>query len=393
MDNDRAIIPVTVSGPTVFRAEEITRYETILADRKSTEHDVSHFFQEFPKFFWFDGPGDIKREVVLQEKDGHLSRVDFFKRKYGRKYWDIIELKGPAKPLVSGAQTDHSHLSAVFDAAVNQARDYRDLLMGDANLRARLESAGIIIYRPQLAVIVGQEPKNIQRDRLEVLFDRYAQSGVNALSYTDILAFAKEHYEREKLIILPAPRIVVPAGETFEQRVHVLLESIRETMRFDNVELYVPGRGRRSEGRGFRLIQSLGNRDRERSHWNEKQRDRFLSRVYELGRERLMPMFGSRYSRDFEWRPDPDGDLDESGWQNVSMGVFPLYPKSGILVIRSWNWKIIPEEELEKTRPLIRRLGEVMSVERSRGVSFDGDMSRPASTFIADPHNLPDPPS
>jgi hypothetical protein len=58
--------------------------------------------------------------------------VDFFRKRYGSKFWDIIELKSPQAPFLVNAKSSHAHLSSDVRNAMDQARDYRDLIISDA---------------------------------------------------------------------------------------------------------------------------------------------------------------------------------------------------------------------------------------------------------------------
>jgi Domain of unknown function (DUF4263) len=195
--------PLAIAGPAVFSAAEIDEYEReILANPKATEHDASRFFQEFPKFLHLGSGAELRREVVLL---GSNQRVDFFRRSYGEAFWDIIELKHPHKPLVSKADGLHPRLSSDVEDAINQAMDYRDLIEADGELRNYLQSKGVAVCRPQITVVVGQNRGEVNPETLRKLYDRARNRGaVDPRSYTDIYTFAKEHYERSKLIIVPS---------------------------------------------------------------------------------------------------------------------------------------------------------------------------------------------
>lgn len=196
--------PIVLAHPSLFQREEIEAYECLLGDPRVTETDASEFFFQFPKFLWLGQAADLRREVVLQRSESAY-RVDFFRRRYGRRYWDIVELKSPSTAFVAGCGSLHSHLSASVTGAVNQAQDYRDAIIADELLRADLEKKGILVHRPQILVVVGRsDGLLVPSDRLEVLYDRVRQQSVEAMSYSDILAFAKEHYASNQAIVLPA---------------------------------------------------------------------------------------------------------------------------------------------------------------------------------------------
>lgn len=207
--------PFALADAAVFSASDIEAYEReILANPQATEHDASRFFHQFPKFLCLGTGAEVRREVVLL---GTNQRVDFFRRPYGGSFWDIIELKGPHKPLVSGIQTLHPHLSAEVRNAIDQALDYGRLIDKDDCIRLDLKKKGIAVSYPQIIVVVGQNRGEIDAETLRMLYDRARRLGaVDPRSYTDIYAFAKEHYARSKIIILPAMYIAEPQRPSSE---------------------------------------------------------------------------------------------------------------------------------------------------------------------------------
>lgn len=194
--------PVAQGDRCVFSAWEIEAYEReILANPQATEHDASRFFRRLPKFLHLGAGVEVRAEVVLVGSD---QRVDFFRRLYGEKYWDIVELKGPRKPLITGGKTHHPRLSSAVEQAICQARDYRDLINDDGRIRADLASKGITVCRPQMMVVVGQNSGEVDPERLRILYDRVRSSGaLDPRSYTDLHMFAKEYYVRTKTIVIP----------------------------------------------------------------------------------------------------------------------------------------------------------------------------------------------
>lgn len=195
--------PIALGDANVFSASEIEAYEReILANPSATEHDASRFFHRLPKFLHLGAGAEIRREVVLI---GANQRVDFFRRSYGERFWDIIELKSPHKPLVAGGTTVHPRLSSDVERAISQALDYSDLIGRDGRLRTDLADKGISVCRPQIIVVVGQDRGEVDSETLRILYDRVRSRGaLDPRSYTDIYAFAKEHYARTKMILLPA---------------------------------------------------------------------------------------------------------------------------------------------------------------------------------------------
>lgn len=201
---------IAVAPPSLFSAKEIAAYEReILANPSATETDASRFFASHPKFLHLGTGAEVRREVVLINESGRpKQRVDFFRRSYGSTFWDIIELKDPQKPLVVSPNGLHPHLTAEVDKAINQALDYRDLIEQDGSIRTYLLRKGIWVCRPQILIIAGKKQDGLQPESLQILYDRIRQRGpIEAWSYTDIYEFAKEHYKKNKIVLLPSTHL------------------------------------------------------------------------------------------------------------------------------------------------------------------------------------------
>lgn len=212
---------VVVAHPTIFSRQDIERFEAeILSNPDANEHTASHFFEQYPKFLYLGNAAELRREVILVGADGDsLQRVDFFKRSYGRQFWDIVELKHPQKNFVRGSSGLHPSYSAEVDRAVNQALDYRHLIQSNEVVRNDLASKGILICAPVITVVVGQTREDIDVQQLELIQDRLRQrGGIQALSYTDIFNFAKEHYQQTATILIPSMHVTTP--DVLEQGVN-----------------------------------------------------------------------------------------------------------------------------------------------------------------------------
>jgi hypothetical protein len=159
---------IAIAHPSLFTRADLDAYERqILANPSANEHDASRFFRNHPKFLYFGSAAEVRPEVSFQDTpSGQVQRVDFFRRRFGEKFWDIVELKEPNKPFVVASTTMHARLSAEVDKAINQAQDYRDLLDSDGEARRTLESKGIRVWRPQILVVVGKRDQEIEEEEL-----------------------------------------------------------------------------------------------------------------------------------------------------------------------------------------------------------------------------------
>ncbi len=211
-------MPVAQGNAILFNSLEIDAFEREILDNPAAgEHDVSRFFSQFPKFLQLGAGAEIRREVVLA---GVRQRVDFFRRNCGARYWDIVELKGPHEKLLTQARTLHPRLSGITESAISQAQDYRDLIDEDVRIREYLKLRGIEVFRPQMLIVVGQEPPDVDQHLVRHLFDRVRRrDAIEILSYTGILRFAKEHFVKTSSQILPSFQFAhpnAPAESTYQ---------------------------------------------------------------------------------------------------------------------------------------------------------------------------------
>jgi hypothetical protein len=199
-------ITLVLAHPALFDRLEIDAYEReVLSNPRATEHDASRFFANYPKFLFLGKGSRVRREVVfLDATSGRRSRVDFFRQNYGEAYWDIIELKSPGVESVTRPDGDHPRPSGAVYDALNQAEDYRSALDADPQARAKLLEQGINVYHPQILVVVGRTPDNIEPEVMRDLFDRTRRGPTEFRTYDDLHRFATDHYASSHLIVVPA---------------------------------------------------------------------------------------------------------------------------------------------------------------------------------------------
>ena len=198
--------PRIVSGyPYMFSRVEMDLYERlILENPRVTEHEAAQFFTKFPRFLFLGQGIEIRREVALYHSSGlPVGRVDFFRKRIGSSHWDVIEIKSPNRPLVVGTSGNHPRLSATVFEAINQAQNYRQLLDEDPDLRAKLITQGIRIFRPHLLIVVGKDDKRVDEETMLNLFDRVNQGHIKVYSYSDLYTFAKDLYESSQVLLVP----------------------------------------------------------------------------------------------------------------------------------------------------------------------------------------------
>jgi hypothetical protein len=194
---------------------------------------------DFPKFLYLGQGAEIRREVLLYRADGSpTQRIDFFRRSYGKEYWDIIELKDPRKPFAVGEAKLHPSLSADVEKAISQALDYREFIDESVEVRSQLIRKGLMVRRPQIIVIVGRHQGKLDPEKLQVLYDRVRSRGaIEALTYEDIYNFAVQHCQSNRVLITTAVFRPNPALG-LSQRILQLLHHYYETGGFYSLEYF-----------------------------------------------------------------------------------------------------------------------------------------------------------
>jgi hypothetical protein len=231
--------PIVLSHAQIFTETELDRFErSILTNPMANEHDASRFFREFPKFLYMGQGAEIRSEVILYRTDGKpAKRLDFLRRSYGNRFWDIIEIKDPQKPFIVSDKSLHPRLSADVEKAISQALNYRDFIDENVDARSQLISQSIMVYRPQITVIVGKHGYGLCPEKLQVLYDRVRNRGpIEAFTYEDVYEFAKEHYKSNRILVAAALFYPNPLQD-FSQQVITLLYEFYETAGFPSLDV------------------------------------------------------------------------------------------------------------------------------------------------------------
>jgi hypothetical protein len=216
---------VVLAHPSLFTALELDRFEKeILANPRATERDASAFFTSCPKFLLLGRGKELRREELLLSCSGGATyRVDFLRKSYGQKYWDIIEIKSPQVPFVAGAASHHPRLSSEVLAALSQAEDYRERILSDPEARARLRVRGVPVHRPMIVVVVGRG-EDVPFETLVTLQDRALRAGLEAYTYGDLYRFAKDHYASNAVVVVACPLERYPDPDAAGARLRALAQ-------------------------------------------------------------------------------------------------------------------------------------------------------------------------
>jgi hypothetical protein len=208
---------IVVASRPFFSAQEISSFErTLLLNPNATEHDASEFFSVYPTFLHLGQGGEVRREVAISGS-GAAYRVDFFRKSFGRKYSDIVELKSPTYSVVAAEEGNHPRLSAIATSAISQALDYRDSIISSSDIREELALRNIHVLRPSLTVILGKDPEELSPDQFEILLDRVRSQGpIELMTYSALHRFAVEHFRATGVLMLPTYHLSIPNLDTFD---------------------------------------------------------------------------------------------------------------------------------------------------------------------------------
>lgn len=130
---------INIIHPSIepFTKDELDKYIGLIdGDAHITEHKLSRFFQNYPKFLTIGGYYNIAREVVifnpLSKEIRTKFRLDFLRKRIGDIYWDILELKSPNVPL-SIKRGKPADFQSKIRGGVKQLRNYKNFLDDDSN--------------------------------------------------------------------------------------------------------------------------------------------------------------------------------------------------------------------------------------------------------------------
>jgi len=203
---------VTVPS-TIFSSKELSQYESKILDNKNvTEHDASRFFSRYPKFLTIDGYAEFAKEIVLYQDGKRHFRVDFFRRKFGGAFWDVVELKTPKTRILSKTGK-HNRFAHKIDLAIHQSLNYRDILENDKTRNILEKKAGIQVCRPNILIIGGRSSQQTDPFEVKNLISRF--QNINLYTYDDIYKFATECYN-SKFIVIPSVHWILD-GNNYEQ--------------------------------------------------------------------------------------------------------------------------------------------------------------------------------
>lgn len=169
-----------------------------LLDRKASETEMQHFFEEHPSFLMearMGLPIAHPRYAVPKRWAADFAITSILGPQDPGDV-ELLELKGPAEQLMNQEKI-HRGFSTKVHKAVDQVRDYGRMMKNPANVQKMIRQFGYLPDNPKFAVLIGRNPEDefskgwrAQRQKeldVKVInYDEILQPQVDQLSRIDV---------------------------------------------------------------------------------------------------------------------------------------------------------------------------------------------------------------
>jgi hypothetical protein len=183
-----AIPLITLGRQSRAWSNEITEFESLINDRSVMELDLQRFFEQNPHLLAGADYDRVVPHPVLVRDDGGPLIPDFMLEVTGGAA-DVLDLKLPAAPLVTGSRDRRRFGRSVLDALA-QVREYGAYFDVPAHRASVAERYGLQAYRPQLTVVIGRSPSTEDPLQLRRLWDQVPSSS-KVMTYDELLKKVK----------------------------------------------------------------------------------------------------------------------------------------------------------------------------------------------------------
>jgi hypothetical protein len=148
-----SVLPL--QGLGLFTSDQIAELQELINSSSCKESDLQKFFQKHPQFLsrW-DLPAILPQVHLPRSDDGDLI-PDFLLCSPERHRAALVDLKLPGEKLVR-RQKNRLRWSGAIVEAKAQLTEYRRWFDDPSHRQLLLPQAGMQIYRPSLAVIIGR---------------------------------------------------------------------------------------------------------------------------------------------------------------------------------------------------------------------------------------------
>ncbi|TPG12910.1 DUF4263 domain-containing protein [Pedococcus bigeumensis] len=184
----RAAPLVTLGRASRDWSGEIAELEDLINDAAVKEQDLQRFFERNPNFLTgIEYDRVVPHPVLARDGDGPL--IPDFMLDVTGAHADVLDLKLPTAPLVTGAK-DRRHFGRAVRDALAQVREYGAYFDIPANRESVQQRYGLLAYRPQLTVVIGRTPALDDPLQLRRLWDD-RPPGSKVITYDDLLQNVK----------------------------------------------------------------------------------------------------------------------------------------------------------------------------------------------------------
>jgi hypothetical protein len=133
----------------------IEQLEDAIEGEQSTEAALARLFEDNPHILLNLGYQKIISQPSLQPSDGGSLRPDFVLMPTSGKLCDILELRLPRVPLMTGTDQRRRFSTSVHHA-INVLRHYEDHFKDPRHRQYFAQKYGMLCYRPRLLLLAGR---------------------------------------------------------------------------------------------------------------------------------------------------------------------------------------------------------------------------------------------
>lgn len=171
-----------------FTLDEIRELEDLIRNTKATEKDFQQFFENHQHFFRRWDVREVYPQMYLTREDQGPLIPDFILTNSELQRAAIVELK-LAKPKLVTRQPNRDRFAACIMEARAQLLEYRDWFEERENRQRLKKVTGMEIFRPNLAVVIGNSScfrSGVDRQKLA---SRHPD--IEVVTYDDLVSYAR----------------------------------------------------------------------------------------------------------------------------------------------------------------------------------------------------------
>ena len=171
------------------KAEEL---EYLLSREYIKENELQKFFERNPEFILDGEYSEAIPQVILKKEENDKKSIPDFILKPNENIpvpAKIVELKLPNVEIIHN-YTRAEAFTQKINLAVGQLRKYYRYFMSDENRKKFLEKYHFQVFCPRLALIVGKDIVDIDKETLNDLKTTF--NGIDIITYNEVLAMYRQ---------------------------------------------------------------------------------------------------------------------------------------------------------------------------------------------------------